>query len=150
LVGADTTTRIATAAVLASQGAKGKFRSDLRTFWEELESDDAFRREMVTKRPALVRRFRPRQDRRGPLPVEAARAVPILDLFERYGHQLRRVGAEWMTRCPFHEDRRPSLRVRSAKGMWYCDPCGVGGDGLGFVMRLKGIDFAGAVREVAA
>ena len=32
---------------------------------------------------------------------------------------------------------------------WYCHPCGIGGDGIAFVARLRGCDFAAAVLEVA-
>jgi hypothetical protein len=142
--------RLAVAAVLASQGAKNEYLTEVDSLWRELEADDRFRAEMSASRSPTVRRFPTRQGRRDPLWVETARAVPILDLFDRYGYKVRRAGVEWVTRCPFHDDRRPSLRLNPRKQTWYCDVCASGGDGLAFVMRLKGIDFAGAVREVAA
>jgi hypothetical protein len=150
LLGAESSVRIATAAVLASQGAKNEFIADLDALWRELEADDPFRAELIASRSPIVRRPPSRRGRRDPLPVEAARAVSILHLFERYGHQIRRAGVQWVTRCPFHEDQRPSLTLSSAKGLWYCHPCGIGGDAIAYMMRRKGIDFTDAVREVAA
>ena len=84
-----------------------------------------------------------------PLPVEEARVVPVSRVFESLGFELRRRGRELVTRCPFHDDHHPSLRLNPDLGVWYCDPCGIGGDGIALVERLKGLDFAGAVREVA-
>jgi hypothetical protein len=141
--------RVAVAAVVASQGAKNEFVTDISTLWRELEADDCFRAGMGVSR-LLIRSRRPIYDRRDTLPVEAARAMPILQLFERYGHDVRRTGGRWVTRCPFHDDQRPSLTLSPVKGLWYCHPCGVGGDGIAYVMKRKGIDFADAVREVGA
>ena len=86
-----------------------------------------------------------------PLPVEAARAADILKVARRLGlgEPVRR-GAEWATRCPFHEDTRPSLRLNVKSGLWYCDPCAMGGDGINLVRPVRGVEFADAVREVAA
>jgi DNA primase len=38
--------------------------------------------------------------------------------------------------CPFHEDKKPSLRVNLATGRWACMACGLRGDLVAFVMRL--------------
>jgi DNA primase len=84
------------------------------------------------------------------LPVEAARAVPILEVLSRYGVECRRTGREALGRCPFGDHRHLHLYVNPAKGLWKCWPCDLGGDAIAFVMRLKGLDFGAAVREVAA
>jgi DNA primase (bacterial type) len=52
--------------------------------------------------------------------------------------------------CPFHEDRNASLSVHvaSVKGQWRCFAnCG-GGDLVGFHMKLTGLDFKAAVRDL--
>jgi DNA primase len=51
--------------------------------------------------------------------------------------ELQRSGREWVGRCPFHEDRRPSLRV-SERG-WWCFACQVGGDAAAWVAKTKGV-----------
>lgn len=52
--------------------------------------------------------------------------------------------------CPFHEDRNASLSVHvgDPRGAWRCFAnCG-GGDLVGFHMRLRGLDFKTAVRDL--
>lgn len=84
-----------------------------------------------------------------PLPVEGARSVPILEVAARLGlGDPRRVGREYVVRCPFHDDERPSLRVDPNKNLWYCDPCAIGGDGIELWQRLRDVDFPTAVKEV--
>ena len=34
-----------------------------------------------------------------------------------------RSGDEWMCKCPYHEDRSPSLQFNVAKGLWVCFSC---------------------------
>ena len=52
--------------------------------------------------------------------------------------------------CPFHEDHNASLsiHVTSVKGQWRCFASCGGGDMVGFHMRLHGLDFKEAVRDL--
>lgn len=59
---------------------------------------------------------------------EARRLVPVEVLAERLTGPGERRGREVYFRCPLHDDTNPSLRVNPETGVWYCDPCGVGGD----------------------
>lgn len=63
----------------------------------------------------------------------------------------KRNGAGWAQgRCPFHEDRAASLSVNLAglRGCWKCFAgCGQG-DMVAFHMRLRGVQFVEAVREL--
>jgi hypothetical protein len=62
-------------------------------------------------------------------PIDAAKAkIPPAVLAERLSGPGGRRGREVFFRCPLHDDTSPSLRVDPAKGVWYCDPCGRGGD----------------------
>jgi hypothetical protein len=63
-------------------------------------------------------------------PIEAARAlVSVSELAERLsGAAGVRAGREELFLCPLHDDHNPSLRVDPHKGLWYCDPCALGGD----------------------
>ena len=83
--------------------------------------------------------------------VDQARGVPLLEVvrFLGLGDPVKR-GKELAVRCPLHEDRHPSLRLNPGKGMWFCHPCGEGGDGLRLFMQVRRVDFAEAVRELAA
>jgi DNA primase len=63
--------------------------------------------------------------------------------------QLRRVGARWTGRCPFHEERTPSFSVNAAEKLFYCFGCGKGGDLITFVRESEGLDFTEAVEWLA-
>lgn len=82
--------------------------------------------------------------------VDRARGVGILETARRLGLTPRKAGKEHVARCPLHEDSHPSLRLNSERGVWFCHPCGEGGDGLRLWMRAKKADFVAAVRELAA
>ena len=47
------------------------------------------------------------------------------------------VTTTWMTRCPFHEDHTPSMKLNDT--YYYCFGCGATGDVIDFVSRLRGI-----------
>lgn len=53
-------------------------------------------------------------------------------------------------RCPFHEDRNASLSVHMVgdRGHWRCFASCGGGDLVGFHMRLTGMDFMAAARDL--
>ncbi|MDQ3893598.1 MAG: DNA primase, partial [Actinomycetota bacterium] len=63
--------------------------------------------------------------------------------------QLRKAGARWTGRCPFHEERTPSFSVNAVDKLFYCFGCGKGGDLISFVEEVEGVDFAGAVEWLA-
>jgi DNA primase len=62
---------------------------------------------------------------------------------------LRRQGARWIGRCPFHDERTPSFSVNAAEKLFYCFGCGKGGDLIGFVRESEALDFAAAVEALA-
>lgn len=59
---------------------------------------------------------------------------------------------EWKNaRCPFHNDTKPSLRVRLDTGGFRCMVCGVkGGDVLAFHMQRYGLRFHEAAKQLGA
>ncbi len=54
--------------------------------------------------------------------------IDLVELFDKLGVKLKRVGKEYMGLCPFHDDRQPSLSVNRDKGVWHCFGYGRGGD----------------------
>ena len=56
--------------------------------------------------------------------------VSIEDVLNDYG--VERVGRHY--RCPFHNDRHPSLSVRD--NSWRCWTCNIGGSVIDFIMHL--------------
>ena len=72
--------------------------------------------------------------------------VSVQRLAEARGVVLKKHGADLIGRCPFHEDRTPSLIVTPAKNLWHCmGACQVGGTVIDWVMRAEGVSFRHAV-----
>jgi hypothetical protein len=131
-----------------------------RTAWtlpparELVRYADAVRRQPVVgielepQLPPIRRRTGSQFD---PLPVERAREESILEVARRLElGEPKRAGKEFIVRCPFHEDTKPSLRLNPRKNAWYCFPCNEGGDAIGLWERVRRVDFVTAVREIAA
>ena len=64
-----------------------------------------------------------------------------------HGVRLTGSGDELKGRCPFHDDKTPSLSVNGAKGVWHCFGCGASGNVRGFLERIGA---NGAARNGAA
>jgi DNA primase len=77
--------------------------------------------------------------------VEAADMVEVVQART----QLRRSGARWTGRCPFHDEKTPSFSVNPADKLFYCFGCGKGGDVITFVRETEQLDFAQAVEFLA-
>lgn len=79
--------------------------------------------------------------------VERLKAeVSLQRLVEAKGVKLVRQGKDWLGRCPFHDDRTPSLVVSPAKNLWHClGACATGGTVIDWVMRAEGVSFRHAV-----
>jgi hypothetical protein len=58
-------------------------------------------------------------------------------------------GGELKVRCPWHDDKRPSLRVNAGKDVWRCDVCNIGGDVFEFVQRFEQVSFPEALKFLA-
>jgi DNA primase len=72
--------------------------------------------------------------------------VSVQRLAEARGVVFTRHGADLVGRCPFHEDKTPSLVVTPSKNLWHClGACQVGGTVIDWVMRAEGISFRHAV-----
>jgi DNA primase len=59
--------------------------------------------------------------------------------------QLKKAGARYTGRCPFHEERTPSFSVNPVDKLFYCFGCGKGGDLISFVRETENLDFAEAI-----
>ncbi len=76
---------------------------------------------------------------------EAARVEEIVQDFIA----LKKRGVNYVACCPFHNEKSPSFTVSPAKGLFKCFGCGVGGDGVNFVMRHEHLSYYDALRHVA-
>lgn len=72
--------------------------------------------------------------------------VSLERLVEAKGVQLERRGVDLVGRCPFHDDREPSLVISPKNNLWHClGACQAGGSVVDWVMRTEGISFRHAV-----
>ena len=51
--------------------------------------------------------------------------------------------------CPFHDEKSPSFHVTPSRNVFYCFGCGEGGDVIGFLQKIEGLGFTGAVERLA-
>ncbi len=77
--------------------------------------------------------------------------ISVERLAEARGIQLTRHGADLVGKCPFHDDRTPSLVITPAKNLWHClGACHAGGTAIDWIMRAEGISFRHAVELLRA
>jgi DNA primase len=62
---------------------------------------------------------------------------------------LKKAGANWVARCPFHKETKPSFSVNPAKDIFYCFGCQKGGSVFNFVMEIERVAFPEAIKIVA-
>lgn len=68
------------------------------------------------------------------------------------GDKLRQRGqntSEFVTRCPFHNERTPSFTVTSSKQFYHCFGCGAHGDAIGFIKEAEHLEYHEAVVRLA-
>lgn len=71
--------------------------------------------------------------------------------FDSIGVALHGRGAWRDALCPFHDDTKPSLRVRAETGAFRCMACNAhGGDVLALHMQRTGKGFQDAARDLGA
>jgi DNA primase len=83
-----------------------------------------------------------------PAVLESVRErAQITDLFGP--SELKRSGRDFVTRCPWHDDRRPSLTVSPTRNRVHCFVCDKGTDAIGWLQDRQGLSFQEAVLELA-
>jgi DNA primase len=82
---------------------------------------------------------------------EIKERIDIVDLIQNNGVNLRRTGRSWLGFCPFHSNTRtPAFTVYPDSQSFYCFGCQASGTVFDFVMRKQGLDFRGALEQLAA
>ncbi len=80
--------------------------------------------------------------------MQVREQTDIVDLVSGYV-QLKHSGANHLGLCPFHNEKTPSFNVNSTRQIFHCFGCGVGGNVFSFLMRMEGLAFPQAVRQLA-
>ena len=79
------------------------------------------------------------------------REVSVQRLAEARGIRFTRHGADLIGKCPFHDDRNPSLVITPGKNLWHClGACNAGGSPIDWVMKAEGVSFRHAVELLRA
>src|SRR5580658_4585485 len=79
------------------------------------------------------------------------REIAIERLAVAKGVELKRQGKDLVGRCPFHDDRTPSLVITPEKNVWHClGACQTGGSVIDWVMKAEGLSFRHAVEWLRA
>jgi len=74
--------------------------------------------------------------------------LDIVDVIQRFVI-LKKMGRNYMGKCPFHNDKSPSMNVSREKGIFKCFACGVGGDTLTFLMKIENKSYGEIIRDLA-
>ncbi|MCX7950929.1 MAG: DNA primase [Clostridiales bacterium] len=88
----------------------------------------------------------------GRIPEEVVRKViessDIVDIISEYVN-LKKSGRGYMGVCPFHNDKGPSLSVSQDKQVFHCFGCGAAGNVVGFIMKIRNLDYKDAIIYLA-
>lgn len=74
--------------------------------------------------------------------------VDIVDVIDN-SVPLKKQGANYSARCPFHDEKTPSFSVSQRKQFYYCFGCGASGNAIGFLMEHDRLSFIEAVQHLA-
>lgn len=69
----------------------------------------------------------------------------LSDLIGKYVPFVRAYKSNFFTLCPFHREKTPSFCINDEKSVFFCFGCGLGGNGITFLMKLKNISFMEAI-----
>lgn len=72
----------------------------------------------------------------------------IVAVVEHY-IEVKKSGANFISVCPFHDDKNPSMSINPQKGFFHCFACKAGGDVFRFVQDYERVSFQEAVEKVA-
>ena len=79
--------------------------------------------------------------------LRSIKELNLPEIMQGYGLTLSKTN---QTKCPFHDDKTPSLHVgqKSGKWVWHCFGCRKSGNVIDFVMAYENIPFAAAYEKL--
>ena len=78
---------------------------------------------------------------------DKAKAVPIQDLYDF--QKVFKTSTRIKALCPFHHEKTSSFLIYLKSNTFHCFGCHQSGDSIDFIMKLKGIGFIQAVKELS-
>lgn len=80
---------------------------------------------------------------------EIAQANDIVDVISGY-IEVKKKGKSFLSLCPFHPDKHPSLHISQQKQVYHCFSCKASGNVYTFIQNYEKITFVEAVEKLAA
>lgn len=74
--------------------------------------------------------------------------IDLISLISEY-IPLKKLGRNFKSNCPFHNEKTPSFVVSPERQIWHCFGCGKGGDCFTFLMEYENLEFPEALRILA-
>ncbi|WP_343192645.1 DNA primase [Buchnera aphidicola (Taiwanaphis decaspermi)] len=72
----------------------------------------------------------------------------IIDIINNYVN-LKKIGKNYKSICPFHEEKTPSFTVNEEKQFYYCFGCGSHGNVIDFLMNYEKISFIDSIKKLS-
>ncbi|SUD99120.1 DNA primase [Providencia rettgeri] len=63
------------------------------------------------------------------------RTVSLLSLVKSQGYTVKKQGKDYAVRCPFHEEKTPSMVISPDKNLYHCFGCGEAGSVIDWQMK---------------
>ena len=79
---------------------------------------------------------------------ELCSKIDLLEYASKSFNFKRNSSDSWVTHCPFHVDKTPSLSVNPNANLFHCFSCGVGGGILQWLMRIEGLKYNDAITKL--
>ena len=75
-----------------------------------------------------------------------------IDIIDIIGEsvKLKKDGSNFVGLCPFHDEKSGSFKIKPSEGFYKCFGCGKSGDTITFIMEHKKVNYATAIKELAA
>ncbi len=74
--------------------------------------------------------------------------VSIVDIIGKVT-DVKKSGKNYMAKCPFHNEKTPSMSISDEKGLYHCFGCGASGNTIKFLMDYYRITFREALDKLA-
>jgi len=81
--------------------------------------------------------------------IQTIHELPIISVAEKFGLSLKKQGVNQATQCLWHADKKPSLTFSSRLNVAKCFVCGETANTIKLVRKIKDLDYANAIREIA-
>ena len=78
--------------------------------------------------------------------IETARNTSIVSLFESDGNILKRSGSNFVTHCPFHDEKTPSCTIYCNENRYYCYGCNAKGNPIDYLITRHQKSFKEAIQ----